>query len=209
MRDYEVSRLRSKSVGLRHRVISWLEKNVSEHRLQHILGVEQTCISLARCHRVNEQQAAQAGLMHDLAKFFSPRKLLQLATEAKIPVDEICFNNPHLLHADIGAVVAQREFKVKDSEVLDAIGNHTLGTPQMSKLSCVVYIADALEPNRGDNPELAAMRTVAQENLYKCVQQTSDYSLKYLVSKQKVIHPRTVLTRNWAFAKARESPFYP
>ena len=206
MRDYEVSRLQSKSVGLRHRVISWLEKNVSEHRLQHILGVEQTCISLARCHRVNEQQAAQAGLMHDLAKFFSPRKLLQLATEAKIPVDEICFSNPHLLHAEIGAVVAQREFKVKDLEVLDAISNHTLGTPQMSKLSCIVYIADALEPGRGDNPELAAMRTVAQENLYKCVQQTSDYSLKYLVSKQKVIHPRTVLTRNWALTKARESP---
>ena len=198
MRDYEVSQ--------RHRVISWLEKNVSEHRLQHILGVEQTCIALARCHRVNEQQAAQAGLMHDLAKFFSPRKLLQLATEAKIPVDEICFSNPHLLHAEIGAVIAQREFKVKDLEVLDAIGNHTLGAPQMSKLSCVVYIADALEPNRGDHPELAAMRTVAQENLYKCVQQTSDYSLKYLVSKQKVIHPRTVLTRNWAFSKARESP---
>ncbi len=198
MRDYEVSQ--------RHRVISWLKKNVSEHRLQHILGVEQTCISLARCHQVDEQQAAQAGLMHDLAKFFSPRKLLKLATEAKIPVDTICFSDPHLLHAEIGAVVARQEFGVKDLKVLDAICNHTLGTPQMSRLSCVVYIADALEPNRGDNPELAAMRNVAKENLYKCVQQTSDYSLKYLVSKQKVIHPRTILTRNWAFAKARESP---
>ncbi|WP_319420423.1 bis(5'-nucleosyl)-tetraphosphatase (symmetrical) YqeK [Pleurocapsa sp. FMAR1] len=198
MRDYEVSQ--------RHRVISWLKKNVSEDRLQHILGVEQTCISLARCHQVDEQQAAQAGLMHDLAKFFSPRKLLKLATEAKIPVDEICFSNPHLLHAEVGAVIAQREFEVKDLQVLNAIGNHTLGTPQMSRLSCVVYIADALEPGRGDNPELAAMRNVAKENLYKCVQQTSDYSLKYLVSKQKVIHPRTVLTRNWAWAKARESP---
>ena len=75
----------------------------------------------------------------------------------------------------------------------------------MSKLSCVVFIADALEPNRGDNAELVAMRTVAQENLYKCVQQTSDYSLKYLVSKQKIIHPRTILTRNWAWTKAKQN----
>lgn len=133
---------------MRDRIISWLEKNVSSHRLQHILGVEETCIALARCHQLNEQQAAQAGLMHDLAKFFPPNKLLKIATEAKIPVDEICSNHPHLLHAEVGAVVAQQEFGINDPEVLAAIGNHTLGAPKMSLLSCVVFIADALEPNR-------------------------------------------------------------
>lgn len=190
---------------MRDRIISWLQANVSSHRLEHILGVEQTSISLAHHYQLNEQQAAQAGLMHDLAKFFSPRKLLKIATEAKIPVDEICYNYPHLLHAEVGAVVAQQEFGVDDPEVLNAIANHTLGAPYMSKLSCVVFIADALEPNRGDNAELAAMRAMATENLYKCVQQTSDYSLKCLVSQQKIIHPRTILTRNWAFTKAKEN----
>ena len=188
---------------MRDRVISWLQKNVSQHRLQHILGVEATCIKLASCHGLDEAQAAQAGLMHDLAKFFSPKKLLKLATEVNIPIDEVCLNHPHLLHADIGAVVAQREFKIKDPEILTAIANHTLGAPQMSELSCVVFIADVLEPNRGDNDELAAMRRIAEQNLYKCVQQTSDYSLKYLLSKQKIIHPRTVLTRNWAMTQAK------
>ena len=195
MGDYEV--------GKRHHVIAWLKQNVSSHRLQHILGVEATCIDLAQCHHVNIQQAAQAGLMHDLAKFFPPRKLLRIAENANIPIDQICAKNPHLIHADVGAVVAQQEFEVEDREVLDAIANHTLGTPKMSRLSCIVYIADVLEPNRGENQELEEMRQVAQLNLYKCVQQTSDYSLKYLISKQKIIHPRTVLTRNWALAKAK------
>jgi predicted HD superfamily hydrolase involved in NAD metabolism len=190
---------------MRDRIISWLQANVSSQRLEHILGVEQTSISLARHYQLNEQQAAQAGLMHDLAKFFSPRKLLKIAIEAKIPVDEIYYDYPHLLHAEVGAVIAQQEFRVDDPEILNAISNHTLGTPHMSKLSCVVFIADALEPNRGDNSELLAMRATATENLYKCVQQTSDYSLKYLVSQQKIIHPRTILTRNWAFAKAKEN----
>lgn len=190
---------------MRDRVIAWLKQNVSDHRLQHILGVEATCITLARCHQLDEGQAAWAGLMHDLAKFFPPKKLLKIATEAKIPVDEVCLKYPHLLHADIGAVVARREFEVNDLEILAAISNHTLGAPEMSQLSCVVFIADVLEPNRGDNAELAAMRALAGENLYKCVQQTCDYSLKYLLSKQKIIHPRTVLTRNWAKAKADSS----
>jgi predicted HD superfamily hydrolase involved in NAD metabolism len=186
---------------MRDRVINWLQENVSSHRLQHILGVEATCITLARCHQLDERQAAQAGLMHDLAKFFSPQKLLKIAAEVHLPVDQICAHHPHLLHAEIGAVIAQREFDVQDPEVLTAIANHTLGAPQMSKLSCVVFVADVLEPNRGDSDRLAAMRLVAQENLYKCVQQTSDYSLEYLLSKQKIIHPRTVLTRNWALAQ--------
>ena len=190
---------------MRDRILSWLDKNVSSHRLQHILGVERTCNDLARCHQLNEHQAALAGLMHDLAKFFSPRKLLKIATAAQIPVDEICANHPHLLHAEVGAVVAQQEFGVQDPEILAAIGNHTLGSPQMSKLSCVVFIADALEPNRGDNAELEVLRTIARENLYKCVQQTCDYSLKYLVSNQKIIHPRAILTRNWALTQAKQS----
>lgn len=190
---------------MRDRVISWLKENVNERRLQHILGVEQTCIDLARCHNLNEKKAAKAGLMHDLAKFFPPQKLLKIAKKAKITVDEICLSSPHLLHADIGAVVAKQEFGIKDTKILDAIANHTLGTPGMSKLSCVVFIADALEPSRGNTPELNAIRVVAPENLYKCVQQTSDLSLKYLVNQQKIIHPRTILTRNWALAKAKEN----
>ena len=189
---------------MRERVISWLEKNVSQRRLQHILGVEQTCIELARCHKVNELKAAQAGLMHDLAKFFSAKKLLRIAEKEKLTVDEICLSSPHLIHADIGAVIAKQEFGVKDKEILSAIANHTLGTPGMSELSCVVFIADAIEPNRGDTDELSAIRDTAKKNLYRCVQQTSDYSLKYLVSQQKVIHPRTILTRNWALAKAKK-----
>lgn len=189
---------------MRDRLLTWLQDNVSEQRLQHILGVEQTCIELAKYHQIDEQKAAQAGLMHDLAKFFPPKKLLKMAEAGGIGIDGICSQHPHLLHAEVGAIVAQQEFGVEDPEILTAIANHTLGSPHMSKLSCLVFIADALEPNRGDNAELSAMRTVAQQDLYKCVYQTSDYSLKYLVSKQKVIHPRTILTRNWALAAAKK-----
>ena len=60
----------AKQESLRKRTLVWLKNNVSSKRLEHILGVEQTCIDLARCHQIDEQQAAQAGLMHDLAKLY-------------------------------------------------------------------------------------------------------------------------------------------
>lgn len=183
---------------MREQVLSWLAKNVSEHRLQHILGVEQMSIDLAKRHHLDPHKAAQAGLMHDLAKFFKPSRLLEMAKAHQIEIDEVCSANPHLLHADVSAIVAQEEFGVTDEEILMAIRNHTLGRPQMSDLSCVVFVADALEPNRGDSIELEALRQESWQNLYQGVYQTCDYSLKYLLNSYLTIHPRTVLTRNWA-----------
>lgn len=187
---------------MREQVIDWLKQEVPPARLRHILGVEQMAIELAKTHELNQLKAAQAGLMHDLAKYFKPQRLLQMAQQNGVEVDAICDNNPHLLHADVSAIVAQQQFKIKDQEILEAIRNHTLGRPEMSKLSCVIFVADALEPNRGETPQLDKMREVSFTNLYKSVWQTCDYSLKYLLDTRRSIHPRAILTRNWALQKA-------
>lgn len=188
---------------MRKQVLSWLAKNVSEHRLQHILGVELFSIELAKHYDLDAKKAGQAGLMHDLAKFFKPSRLLEMAKANHLEIDPVCAENPHLLHADVSAIVARDEFGIRDEEILMAIRNHTLGRPGMSDLSCVVFVADALEPNRGNTPELEAMRHQALENLYLAVYQTCDYSLKYLISRELTIHPRTVLTRNWALQNVK------
>jgi predicted HD superfamily hydrolase involved in NAD metabolism len=190
---------------IRKRALAWLADNVSAHRLQHILGVEAMCIQLARLHQLDEKKVATAGLMHDLAKFFPPPKLLRMAAEEGIEIDPICAERPHLLHADVGAIVARQEFGIVDGEILDAIRNHTLGFPGMSKLSCVVFVADALEPNRGSNTQLEFMRQISKKDIYQGVQQTCDYSIKYLLNTKCIIHPRVILTRNWALTMTKNS----
>lgn len=188
----------------REKVIAWLEDHVSSHRIKHILGVEATCIELAQQHKLSPLKAAKAGLLHDLAKFFPPDKLLKIANKAEIKIDPICQQHPHLLHAEVSAVIAKKEFGVKKQEILDAISNHTLGRPKMSPLSCLVYIADTIEPGRGNTPQLNHLREIAVKDLYRAVWETSDYALQYLISDRKIIHPRTVATRNWALKKAKK-----
>lgn len=188
----------------REKVIAWLENNVSTHRIEHILGVEATCIELAEQYQVSPKKAAKAGLLHDLAKFFPPDKLLKIASKAEIKIDPISQQHPHLLHADVSAVIAEEEFDVKNPQILAAISNHTLGCPKMSPLSCIVYIADTIEPGRGNTPQLNRLREIAAKDLYLGVWETSDYALQYLISDRKLIHPRTVATRNWALKKAKK-----
>lgn len=187
----------------RAQVIKWLEKNVPSERLQHILGVEEMSQALAQRHGADVEKAQIAGLMHDLAKYFPADQLLAIATEKGVVVDEICRLRPHLLHAEVSAIVAQEEFKVQDEEILSAIAQHTLGNQKMSKTSCIVFVADKLEPNRGDTPELNAMRKATGENLYRGVYQVCDLSIKKLLQKGRPIHPRTVATRNWAMQAAK------
>ncbi|GEM_PF-199061 len=194
----------SGSTLLRDRVLVWLQHNVPEARLQHILRVERMAVELAEQHQVNRDQAAQAGLMHDLAKFFKPQRLLDIAQAERLDLDPVDLANPHLLHADVGAIVARDEFAIHDAAVLEAIRNHTLGRPGMSALSCIVFLADSLEPGRGDTPELATLRQLSHQDLHHAVWQTCEDSLRYLIAHSRLIHPRMILTRNWAMSLARQ-----
>jgi predicted HD superfamily hydrolase involved in NAD metabolism len=187
---------------MRQQVLAWLADNVPASRLQHILGVEQMAIDLARHYHLDEEKAARAGLMHDLAKYFKPKKLLQMAQAEGLELDPVDIANPHLLHANVGAIVAKEQFGIKDEEVLQAIKNHTLGSPGMDSLSCIVFLADSLEPGRGSTTELEKLRQISWQELHKAVWQTCDYSLKYLLDSRCLIHPRTIKTRNWAMEMA-------
>lgn len=190
---------------MRDQVLTWLADNVPASRLQHILGVEQMSVDLARHYDLNVEKAAQAGLMHDLAKYFKPAVLLQMARDEGIEIDPVCEATPHLLHADVSAIVARDQFGMQDEEVMDAIAHHTLGRPNMSPLSCIVFLADSLEPSRGNTPELERLRQVSFSNLYKAIGVTCEYSLRFLFDSPCLIHPRTILTRNWAIGLSSQN----
>lgn len=183
--------------ALRSKVFTWLESEVPESRIRHILRVETMAIDLAHRHDIDPVKASQAAMMHDLAKFFKPEKLLAMAQSQGLTIDPICQAAPHLLHAEVGTIVARDIFQVTEGSVLLAIANHTLGTPGMDALSCIIYLADSLEPGRGKTEELESLRHLCHKDLKEAVWRTADFSLQYLLRSQQLIHPRTVMTRNW------------
>lgn len=187
----------------REAVLTWLESNVPKARIQHILRVETYAAELASLHGLDPAQAAQAGLLHDLAKYFAPLRLLEMAQAEQLPIDAVLMAEPRLLHADVSAIVARDEFQVENPEILDAVRNHTLGQPHMHPMSCIVFLADSLEPGRGDRDDLNQIRKVSTSNLYRGVWMVCDRTLNQLVQNRKLIHPRMVMTRNWAMETAK------
>jgi predicted HD superfamily hydrolase involved in NAD metabolism len=161
-------------------------------------------VELASHHGVNVSQAAQAGLMHDLAKYFKPNHLLNLASTAGLAIDPVDEAHPQLLHADVSAIVAEQQFGVNNREVLDAIANHTLGRPAMSSLSCIIFLADSLEPGRGQTEHLNYLRSLCYQDLPTAVYNTCKATLAHLMERGKPIHPRVVLTHNWFLTASRQ-----
>ncbi|MEM6521690.1 MAG: bis(5'-nucleosyl)-tetraphosphatase (symmetrical) YqeK [Cyanobacteria bacterium P01_C01_bin.70] len=188
---------------MRQDVLTWLKTAVPEKRLQHILRVEEMAIALAQHHHLSVAQAQQGGLMHDLAKCFPAAKLLAMAAAEGWELHPVERQMPHLLHAPVGAVVARDQFGVTDEVVLRAIANHTLGSPDMDAIAAVVYLADALEPGRGDTPQLHHLRQLSYGDLWRAVYETCVFSLQHLLEKQRPVHPRTILTHNWCLSVHR------
>jgi HD superfamily phosphohydrolase YqeK len=72
----------------REEVLAWLQERVPPPRLRHILGVEAMARQLAAHYGLDEEKAAWAGLMHDLAKSFPAEQLLQRVARER-ELDEI------------------------------------------------------------------------------------------------------------------------
>lgn len=162
-----------------------LKKTLKKERYEHTMGVAYTAAALAMRYDVSlMKQAFLAGLLHDCAKHHSDKELLEICEKKDIPVSEAELRNPSLLHAKVGAWVAQEEYGIKEEAVLSAVAYHTTGRPGMTLLEEIVYVADYMEPNRDKARNLERIRVLAFENLQQAIYEIARDTIQYVQQKQ-------------------------
>ena len=113
----------------------------------------------------------------DIFKCFSNEKLLDIIHQ-NLDVEECEMLNYKTLHAPVSAYIAEKEFNVKDKEILSAIRWHTLGKLDMSDFDKIIFLADKIEPNTRDKEYCEQIRSILKENnglnkaLLKCYKET-------------------------------------
>ena len=155
-----------------------LKKNLSPSRFQHSLRAEKIAIKLAKKHHVSVAKAALGALLHDCAK----------KTSGQDPLG----------HAGASAKLAKSLFGIKDKAILSAISKHTTGSPKMSPLEKIVYLADHLEEGR-KYKILAKIRQVAMKSLDQAIIMVSSDIISFLIKQDLTIHSATIETRNYYF----------
>ena len=98
-----------------------MRETLDSNRYEHTIGVAYTAASLAMRYQYDMDKAFVAGLLHDCAKCIDNKEKLRMCKKNGIEITEIEERNPFLLHAKLGSFLAQNEYKIDDSEILDAI----------------------------------------------------------------------------------------
>lgn len=174
-----------------------LKKELKPGRYEHTLGVEYTAACLAMRYGADMKKADLAGLLHDCAKCIPNDEKLKICQERKIPYSKIEEDNPELLHAKLGALMAREVYGVCDEEILSAICWHTTGKPAMTLLEKIIFVADYMEPNRDKAPELDYIRKLAFEDLDQCMIFILQQTLHYLNGKTASCDPMTLETYHY------------
>ena len=172
---------------MRRKVKKYLDKD----RYTHTLGVMYTAGALAMRYEADLDRALTAGLLHDCAKSIPNDKKLRMCRKHHISISPAEQVNPSLLHAKLGAYLASEKYHVHDRAILSAIACHTTGKPKMNLLDKIIYIADYIEPNRAELPNMSRARKLAFEDIDACLYLLLHASLIYLGSKGLPVDPMT------------------
>lgn len=185
-----------------------LSKMLSPHRYKHSLGVVETAVKMAQVFGVDEERAETAALLHDCAKQIPHDEQLILCYEYGVETDDIKEKQKGLLHADLGAHIAETEFGISNREILDAIKYHTLARENMSDLEKILYLADIIEPNREEFDGLENLRRLCFLDLDEAVLCGLNLSIAHVESCGGTLHPQTIKAKEYIEAKLMKGKKY-
>lgn len=182
--------------------VNILKARLSSTRFRHSLNVMETALKMGERFgllglnsRKTEEKLWLAALLHDYAKDLSEQELLILAGENNLITCKVEEVQPDLLHGPVGALLCRRDLQIEDEEILRAIHYHTTGYAQMTLLEKIVFLADLVEPSR-KYAGVDELRKICEDDVDKGLLFAFDSTLQYVLRRNLLIHPLTVLARN-------------
>ena len=136
-------------------------------RLAHTYGVVETAVEMAERFGADPRKARTCALFHDAFREVG-----------------------NLAHGAVAADYMEAEFCIGDEDMLNAVRFHTTGRKGMSLLEKILFLADAIEPNR-KYPGVDELRAMAQYDLDKACLTSLTRTIEYVRSQGQELDPRT------------------
>lgn len=155
------------------KIIEHIENEMSEKRRIHTYGVMKVAMDLAVKFHENPLKAKVSALFHDLFRDIDVELLNEYVK--KYGLQKKYLDNPNLSHSKIAVIFMKEKYGIYDNDLLNAVSFHTTGRDGMSLLEKIIYIADAVEPNRS-YPKVDELRETLKTNIdlacYKAIMNT-------------------------------------
>ena len=179
-----------------------VRKEVPERRYIHSLGVADTAKYLAEKYGGDPEKAEIAGILHDLAKYWSKERLAEEIQKSNELNQDLLAYNSELWHGPVASVIIQERYQITDEEIIMAIRYHTSGREHMSLLEKIVCLADYIEPSR-QFPGVEDIRELAEEDLDEALRTALDGTIHFLIKQKMKVYPETLTARNDLITKEK------
>ena len=167
---------------------------LSERRYIHSVGTMRMARKLAKYYGENEDEAAFAGLIHDIAKELTEDEIYEYVRTHNIEMDDVEKQNLALMHSKIGASIAKEKYEASP-KVQNAILYHTTGNVNMDTFAKIIYVADKVEETR-DYDGVEELRKIAEKDLDKVILILIDFVIEKSNRLGRIMHPDTIELRN-------------
>lgn len=163
---------------------------LSEKRYQHTCNVKKMAVKLAKLYGVDEEQAALAAYVHDLAKEKPQAELLQIMRDNAIMAKNAPQRPTPVWHGICAAILGKTQWGIEDQAVLDAVACHTTGRPGMTTLDKILFLADMTSAER-DWPGVKQLRALEKRDLNAAMLAALTQTIQFVKESGKPVDPES------------------
>ena len=118
--------------------------NKKEDVLKHVEDVAELAVGLAKAYNLDVTKTQLAALLHDISGIMTLQEMYDFAVARGLELDPAEEKYHALLHQRISRIIAQEEFNITDSDILNAIECHTTLRKNASIYDKIIFIADKI-----------------------------------------------------------------
>lgn len=166
----------------------FLQRVLTEKRRIHTAGVVDCAMRKVKELKLDANKVLTSAMLHDCAKYLDPKDFKDFTIEDDVPKP--------VVHAFLGAFVAQKVLGIEDEEILDAIRYHTSGKANMSSLAKLILVADMVEEGR-DYEGVEYLRDLYEKDFEFCFKECLREELIHLKNKGTPIYKETINAYNF------------
>ena len=118
--------------------------NNKEDVLKHVRDAADIAVRLATAYNLDVEKTKLAALLHDIIGIMTPQEMYDFAISRGFEIDPSEEKYHALLHQRVSKIIAQDEFGITDSDILNAIECHTTLRKNASLYDKIIFIADKI-----------------------------------------------------------------
>lgn len=176
------------------RIVEYIENHLTEKRRVHTYAVAEEAKKLSQRYGEDMEKAELAALFHDFFRGVTEKALNGYVRQ--LGLDSTYLDNANLAHSKIAAYVMEKDYHIRDRDIINAVSFHTTGRANMSKLEKIIYLADAIEPNRS-YPGIEEIRELAYQDMDRACLKSLEHSIDYVKSRGIYLDHDTVKARDY------------